>query len=137
MHWTLVRLPLWNLIFVTHPLTSVVSISPGKAQHPPPPVLEISWILPKVLSFSPKSALAWCRRQVPVTPIQLPGCPSHQGNILTLVCAQSCPGRHGAFCRGPFSVLLSDSRPWVHCWPGMADLPTQRPQQLSSRTHLL
>jgi hypothetical protein len=46
-----VSLPLWNLIFVTHPLTLVVAISQGKAHHPHP-VLEVFFcILPKDLSF--------------------------------------------------------------------------------------
>jgi hypothetical protein len=45
------------------------------------PVLEISCFLPKVLCFSPKSALALYLRQIPAIPIQTPGCLSHQGNI--------------------------------------------------------
>jgi hypothetical protein len=86
-----------------------VSITLGKAR-------EVFCILQKVLSLSPKSVLALCLRQVPVTPTQPPGCPGHQGNILALVGAQSCPGLHSAFCKGPFLTLVSDSQPRVGCW---------------------
>jgi hypothetical protein len=48
--------------------------------------------------------------------------------------AQSCPGHHGAFYKGPFPTLMSDSQPWVCVCLEMADLPTLRPQQLGSGT---
>jgi hypothetical protein len=66
---------------------------------------------------------------------QPPRCPGHQGKILTLLCAQSCPGRHGAFHKNPFPTLLSDSP--VCCSPGTGRSPPLRPQQLGSRTCLL
>jgi hypothetical protein len=45
-----------------------------------PPILEVPYILPKVLPLPQESALALCLRQVPVTPTQPLGCPDHQSS---------------------------------------------------------
>jgi hypothetical protein len=101
-----------NFCYLSHNFSCVYF--PGKSSSP---ILEVSCILPKVLSLSPESAIALCLRQVPVTPTQPPGCPGHQGNILTCVCAQSCSGHCGAFYKDPLPALLSDSQPWDCPWP--------------------
>jgi hypothetical protein len=117
MHLFSCESPSLELTFCYPSLNLGVTISSGKDQ--PPSTGGFLDFTQSALSL--KSALVLCLRQVPVTLTQPLGCLGLQGNILTLVCAQSCPGHAGVCYKGPFPVLLSDSQCWVG--PGMAISP--------------
>jgi hypothetical protein len=129
---SLVSLPLWKWIFVIHPLILVVYFPGKRLNRPPPctggflhfictqkniqpPVLEVSYILPKVLPLPQESALALCLSQVPVTPTQSLGCPDHKnstqlsylGPCTELTWSSTVPA-----WAGPFSCIAN----WLLIW---------------------
>jgi hypothetical protein len=114
--YSLVSLPLWKWIFVTHPLTSAVSIFPGKLT-PSPQYYRFLPFYPKCfLLFQSQYLLCiWDKSQsnphnlwdVPATKeISLPGSVHRMALAVSVLSIWT-----------PSLCWLSDSQPWVHCWP--------------------
>jgi hypothetical protein len=126
-------LPLWNWIFVTYPITSVVCISLGKAQVP-------YW---RFLAFYPKCFLCLQSQQLLCV---WDKSQSHPHNLLDVLATKEISLPVSVHRVALATVVLSIRTPCQHCWvtlnlgivlgPGKADLPILRLQQLGSGMHL-
>jgi hypothetical protein len=137
--FSLVSLPLWNWIFVTHPLTWVVATFRGKSQPPylPPPSPSTGGFLhftqSAFLCCSPSWSIWLARKLSRCSTSLIPRAVSHTRPtalwtrsprttlslrsvaFLTLAYAQDCLTAALFSIRAPSPALLIDSQPWVCC----------------------